>query len=149
MNGVTRVRRLEERDWPDYLLLTRALFPQHSAADLESGMRQFVARADAAVFLFVQADGSACGFVEVGSRLYADGCDTSPVGYIEAWYVASDLRRQGVGRSLLAAAERWARGNGYLEMASDASLDNHVSHQAHSRAGYQETDRVVQFRKVL
>ena len=48
-----------------------------------------------------------------------------------------------------AAAEDWARQRGYTEVASDASLDNETSHAAHRRAGYQEVDRVVQFRKTL
>jgi hypothetical protein len=34
-------------------------------------------------------------------------------------------------------------------MASDALLDNDVSHRAHERSGYVEVDRVVQFRKAL
>jgi aminoglycoside 6'-N-acetyltransferase I len=71
------------------------------------------------------------------------------VGYIEAWYVDPDARRIGLGRALLAAAEAWARERGYQEMASDALLDNDVSHAAHRRLGYQEVDRVVQFRKNL
>ena len=87
--------------------------------------------------------------MEVGTRPYADGCDTSPVGYLEAWYVDPDVRRQGVGRALVAAAEAWARGRGSREIASDARLDNVVSHAAHRRAGYEEVDRVVQFRKIL
>jgi GNAT superfamily N-acetyltransferase len=101
------------------------------------------------VFVADRGDGSLAGFVEVGARPYADGCATSPVGYIEAWYVDADVRRRGVGRALLAAAEEWARGRGYREMASDATLDNVVSHAAHARAGYEEVDRVVQFRKPL
>jgi aminoglycoside 6'-N-acetyltransferase I len=28
-------------------------------------------------------DGSLCGFQEVGTRPFADGCDSSPVGYID------------------------------------------------------------------
>ena len=86
---------------------------------------------------------------KVGARPYADGCETSPVGYIEAWYVDTDVRRRGYGRALLEAAEAWARGRGYREMASDASLDNTVSHAAHRRVGYDEVDRVIQFRKKL
>lgn len=85
----------------------------------------------------------------MGTRPYADGCATSPVGYIEAWYVDPDVRRSGFGRALLAAAETWARDRGYHAMASDALLDNEISHAAHRRAGCEEVDRVVQFRKDL
>ena len=112
-------------------------------------MREFTARPDTAVFIAERADGTACGFVEVGTRPYADGCDTSPVAYIEAWYVDPDVRRKGYGRAMLAASETWARRAGYREIASDALLDNVVSHQAHLRSGYQEVGRVVQFRKDL
>ena len=112
-------------------------------------MREFLAREDAVVFIAVRADGRACGYVEVGSRPYADGCDTSPVGYIEAWYVHPDERRLGYGRALLAAADEWGRQRGYREMASDTQLHNEVSRQAHERSGYREVDRIIQFRKVL
>jgi hypothetical protein len=38
------------------------------------------------------------GFLEVGLRSYADGCDgTHPVGYLEVWYLAESHRRHGVG----------------------------------------------------
>ena len=112
-------------------------------------MRESRRSADLEVFVAERADGSLAGFVEAGTRPYADGCDTSPVGYVEAWYVDPDVRRQGLGRSLLVAAESWARARGYREMASDARLDNVVSHGAHRSAGYEEVDRVVQFRKLL
>jgi aminoglycoside 6'-N-acetyltransferase I len=144
-----KVRACQLADWPDWLRMSQALFPGVPTEDLAAGMRELRTRSDAEVFVAERADGSVAGFVEVGARPYADGCDTSPVGYIEAWYVDPDVRRQGVGRALLAAAEAWARGRGYLEMASDAQLDNTVSHAAHRRAGYAEVDRVVQFRKPL
>ncbi|NUQ20530.1 MAG: GNAT family N-acetyltransferase, partial [Gemmatimonadaceae bacterium] len=86
-----------------------ALFPQYPADDLAAGMIEHRAREDAAVFVIDHGDGTLAGFVEVGARPYADGCATSPVGYIEAWYVDADVRRRGVGRALLAAAEGWAR----------------------------------------
>ena len=126
-----------------------ALFPDEPAEGLAASMREFRARSDAEVFIAERADGSVAGFVEAGSRPYADGCETSPVGYVEAWFVDPDVRRSGYGRALLAAAEDWARLRGYREMASDALLDNDVSHAAHLRAGYEEVDRVVQYRKSL
>jgi len=144
-----QIRAYRDSDWPAWLRLSLALFPEHSAEELESGMREHRARSDAEVFVAEREDGSVAGFVEVGARPYADGCDTSPVGYIEAWYVDPDARRKGYGRALLEAAEEWARGRGYREMASDAQLINKISYAAHRRAGYAEVDRIVQFRKVL
>ena len=144
-----KIRVYQDTDWLEWLRLSRVLFPHHSVEDLAAGMHEHRRRADAQVFVAERADGSLAGFVEVGTRPYADGCDTSPVAYIEAWCVDPDVRRQGHGRALLAAAEAWAREGGYREMASDSSLDNLVSHAAHRRAGYVEVDRVVQFRKSL
>jgi aminoglycoside 6'-N-acetyltransferase I len=146
---MVKVRAYRDTDWEEWLRLTRALFPEHSAEDLASGMHEHRARDDAEVFVAEREDGSIAGFVEVGARPYADGCDTSPVGYIEAWYVDPDVRRAGYGRAMLSAAEDWARARGYLEMASDAQLHNEISHAAHRHSGYEEVDRIVQFRKTL
>jgi aminoglycoside 6'-N-acetyltransferase I len=143
------VRPYRDADWPEWLRMSHALFPHESEASLTSGMRDTRARRDAEVFVIDRGDGNLAGFVEAGTRAYADGCDTSPVGYIEAWFVDPDSRRQGRGRALLAAAEDWARAQGYTEMASDALLDNVVSHQAHAAAGYVEMERLVVFRKPL
>ena len=143
------VRPFREADWSEWLRMSQALFPGHGPEEHDRDMRQLLQRDDAAVFVAERPDGSVCGYVEAGTRPYADGCNTSPVGYIEAWYVEPDMRREGYGRALLEAAEEWARGRGYREMASDALLDNAVSHEAHKRSGYAEVDRVVQFRKSL
>lgn len=129
--------------------MSEALLPDEPPEEYEPEMRSLLRRDDAAVFVAERPDGSVCGYVEVGSRAYADGCRTSPVGYIEAWYVDPDVRRSGYGRALLEAADAWARGRGYSEMASDALLDNTVSHEAHIRSGFTEVERVVQFRKSL
>lgn len=144
-----KIREYRDTDWPEWLRMSVALFPEYPAEELAGGMRESRARTDLEVYVAERRDGSLAAFVEVGTRPYADGCETSPVGYIEAWYVDPDVRRQGVGQALLAAAEHWARSRGYREMASDARIDNLVSHAAHRRAGYGEVDRVVQFRKAL
>ena len=129
--------------------MSHALFPALAPED-EDEMRHTLAKPDAAVIV-LERDGSQslAGFVEVGSRSVVDGCSTSPVGYIEAWYVDPDARRAGHGRALLGAAEDWAREQGYTEMGSDALIDNLVSHEAHRRSGYVEVDRVVTYRKPL
>lgn len=143
------IRPYRESDFSEWLRMSIALFPAHSASELAPGMRDFLAREDGAVFIAERPDGTVGGFVEVGSRPYADGCDTSPVGFIEAWFVDEDIRRTGCGRALLEAAEGWARARGYTEMASDALLENVVSHRAHEASGYQEVERAVRYRKSL
>ena len=144
-----RIRAYRDSDWSEWLRMSVALFPEYSSDDLASGMREFRTRADGEVFVVDREDGSLAGFVEAGSRPYAEGCETSPVGYVEAWYVDDDVRRHGYGHALLEAAENWARSRGYREMASDALLHNETSHAAHRAAGYEEVERIVTFRKPL
>ena len=53
------------------------------------------------------------------------------------------------GRALIAAVEAWTREQGCTELASDALIDNAASHAAHAACGFEETERVVYFRKPL
>ena len=90
------------------------------------------------------------GFVEVGLRSHADGCDVArPVGYVEGWFVREELRGQGIGRQLMKAGEDWSRAQECREMASDALIDNVESQHAHSALGFEVVDRCVTFRKGL
>ena len=104
---------------------------------------------DYAIFMASNADGKMVAFIEVGLRNYAEGCETSPVGYIEAWFVEEHIRGQKLGRDLIYTAEGWARERGCTEMASDTWLGNESSIQAHMRLGYHEVDRLVHFVKRL
>lgn len=112
-------------------------------------MTEWLARGDTAVIVAVRADGSLCGFVEVGERTNADGCESGPVAYVEGWYVDPDVRRQHVGSRLIEGAESFARSRGHRELASDTEWDNVISQQAHRRLGFQELDRLVLYRKDL
>ena len=112
-------------------------------------MTAWLERPDAAVLVADRGDGRLAGFVELATRPYADGCDTSPVAYLEGWWVDEDVRRRGVGRALIGAVEDWAREGGFHELGSDALLDNTLSHQAHRALGFEERERVIYFRKLL
>lgn len=102
-----------------------------------------------AVLVADRGDGSLCGFVEIGSRTYAEGCESTPVAFLEGWYVDPDVRRKGIGAELIRAAEAWAIAHGYSEMASDTELENNVSFNAHLALGYEEVERQICFRKRL
>lgn len=130
--------------------MRQALWPDFSPDFLDEEIQEILADLDnLPVFVAVRPDSACGGFVEAAIRPYADGCDTRSVGYIEAWYVDPDLRRQGVGAALIAAVEAWARRRGCQEMASDCLLENQVSLRAHLALGYQEKERLIHFCKKL
>ena len=104
---------------------------------------------DQGVFVAVRTSGGLGGFVETSIHPHAIGCDTRRVGYVEGWYVDSDLRGSGVGRALVAKAESWARSKGCAEMASDTLADNEAGLAAHQACGYVETGTLIHFKKRL
>lgn len=103
------------------------------------------------VALFVAELGSrVVGFVEVGLRSRADGCDpVRPCGFVEGWYVAAEHRGRGVGRALMEYACSWAAEQGCSELASDTWLDNETSQRAHAALRFEVVDRVVNYRRVI
>ena len=104
----------------------------------------------AAIFVADAGDGTLAGFLSVGLRSHADGCDVShPVGFIEGWFVCEADRNRGVGGALVHAAEQWAREHDCAEMASDALIENEDSQRAHRALGFEVVDRCVHFRKSL
>ena len=102
------------------------------------------------IFVAETPEGALAGFLEVGLRSHAEGCDESrPVGYVEGWYVSDSHRRTGVGAALLRAAEDWARSQGCRELASDTTISNTLSQRVHDSLGFQVAERAVLFRKPL
>jgi aminoglycoside 6'-N-acetyltransferase I len=99
--------------------------------------------------VYIADDGAPVGFVELGTRPYAEGCATSPVAYVEGLYVVPEKRRLGIGRVLIAQAEDWARSKGLTELASDALIDNDTSIAMHKALGFVEVERIVCLRKSL
>jgi aminoglycoside 6'-N-acetyltransferase I len=139
------IRLYTAADRDEWERMRSALWPEQDATEL--GV--WLARGDAVVLVADAGGGRLSGFAEVGERSTADGCDTSPVAYLEGWWVDADCRRQGIGAALAAAAEEWARARGHREFASDTTLDNMISQAAHRRLGFTEVERAVLYRKVL
>lgn len=102
-----------------------------------------------AAFLCEDSGARPIGFLELSLRSYSEGCRSSPVPHVEGWYVVPEARRRGVGRALMAAAEEWARGRGFSELASDVELTNKAGQRAHLKAGFEEVERAIHFRKSL
>jgi aminoglycoside 6'-N-acetyltransferase I len=143
------IREVTAADAPEWLRMRRALLPDEPAHEAE--VRDYLARVarDAKTLVAERPGGGLAGFVEVGSRGFAEGCGSLPVAYVEGWYVNPDDRRRGIGAALMRAAERWARAAGFRDLGSDAVLANGVSQAAHRALGFQEVVRIVCFRRVL
>jgi aminoglycoside 6'-N-acetyltransferase I len=144
------IRRLGQSDFDEWARMRIALWPHLSAEECQREMQQLFAATDRAVIFVCEfPDGRLHGFIEAGLRDVAQDCRTSPVGYIEGWFVDPEVRRAGVGGALVEAAENWARAKGCQEMASDTHTTNTLSQQAHLRLGYEPGLPIVPFRKSL
>jgi aminoglycoside 6'-N-acetyltransferase I len=145
----TLIRLATPADQSEWLRMRHELWPDVEPEDLLREMERILADPQMPVFVIERANGKLGGFVETGTRKYADGCETSPVGYLEGWWVDEDLRGKGLGKALIVTAENWARAQGLHEMASDTWLENEVSIAAHLKMGYEEYERLVHFAKTL
>ena len=129
------VRPVRQQDLPRVFEMMRALTGE------EYDFRDEVA------FVWQHDSDDLGGFISLSLRPWAEGCESTPVPYIEGWWVEPELRQHGVGRALMAAAEQWCRSNGYLELGSDVEVENDVSLQAHQSLGFEQTVRLQFFRR--
>ena len=143
------IRRTTYADKPEWLRMRHGLWPEAPSEYLALDLDDLLDDEDTAIFMAFNEHGQPVGFIEVSLRSFAGGCETSPVGYIEAWFVGELVRGQNLGRDLVQVAEQWALEKGCGEMASDTWLDNEASIAAHLRMGYHEADRLVHFVKRL
>ena len=134
----------------EWVGLRQALWPEEPLAGLRENASGLFGNPNAVVFLARSDTGHAIGFAEATLRRdYVNGCETSPVAFVEGLYVAEDSRRRGVAQALCAAIAAWARAKGMRELASDVLLDNNLSQDVHEALGFAETERVVYYRKLL
>jgi aminoglycoside 6'-N-acetyltransferase I len=153
--ATSRVRQAKHSDRNELAKLRASLWPEASVAEHLKELEEILIKGTngtlpMTILVSDDDDGALTGFIEVGMRSHADGCDTRrPVGYVEGWFVRESHRNRGVGRDLMQAAEQWARAEGCREMASDALIDNEGSQRAHQAMGFEVVDRCVHFRKLL
>lgn len=144
------ITRCTESDIPDWIHLRHRLWPWNELLDVEDVRRILGRNATLAAFVARGPDGKALGFAEASLRSdYVNGCDSSPVLFLEGILVEEGHRRQGVARALCDAVAAWGKGLGCIEFASDALIESDDSHAFHGALGFEETERVVYFRKAL
>jgi aminoglycoside 6'-N-acetyltransferase I len=149
------VRQAQISDQHELAKMRELLWPESSAEEhrkeveavLQSGKYGTLPMA---ILVSQNEEGILTGFLEVGLRSHADGCDTAQlVGFVEGWFVHKPFRKQGIGKALMRSAEDWARRQSCLEIASDTWIDDSMSIDAHQALGFEVVDRCVHFRKPL
>ena len=152
-DGLTwRVVRAEPAHLAEWAAMRQALWPWADGG-LHAGEAEELYLAgdtDKAAFIALEGSGAPAGFAEAALRRdYVEGCDTSPVGFLEGIYVKPEARRYGLARLLAERVAVWARAQGCTEFASNALLRDRESHAFHAAIGFEETERVVYFRRPL
>ncbi|GAC1040245.1 aminoglycoside 6'-N-acetyltransferase [Rhizobium sp. No.120] len=145
-----RIERAADEHLEAWARLRVELWPHSSLEHHHAELAQIRADENAAAFVAIDSAGHVVGFAEATLRHdYVNGCETSPVLFLEGIYMRPEDRRGGTARALCEAVAAWGRQAGCTEFASDALIDNLASHAFHAALGFVETRRVVYFRKLL
>lgn len=143
------IQKAEIKDLPVIAELACQLWLDNSVEEMQAEFAETLTKPDATFFL-AYAEDTPVGFAQCQLRYdYVEGTDSSPVGYLEGIYVASEYRKHGIARELLTACETWAKSKGCTEFASDCELDNVQSLHFHLNVGFEEANRIICFTKKL
>ena len=141
--------RATQKDAQALAGLVKIVWPEHTEADLTRIILEYMDSDGSAVFA-EKRDGSFIGVALCSLRHdYVEGCETSPVGYLEGVSVKETCRNRGVARRLVEECENWAREKGCREFASDCELSNTASLSFHLQLGFREQNRIICFKKDL
>ncbi len=141
------IRKTTESDFPRWIKMRKELWPEASFDELKD-VEHLYKGSNFACF-FAERNSEPIGFIELTLRPYVNGCDHSPVAFVEGIWVDDKFQKQGIGHALIKKAEEWAQSLSIKELASDTRIESEHSIHAHKAWGFEETERVVYFRKDL
>ena len=133
-------------------LTLRSEFIPEAAVEVHRSFLRGLVKDSKPFHAFVASDPEAglLGFAEVAVRTdFVNGCRHRPALFLEGIFVRPECRGRGVARALVEAAGDWGVRQGCREFASDVEIDDENSLAAHRGLGFEETERVVYFRKPL
>lgn len=117
-----------------------------STATLARRLESVLQRREEAVLVAELAEAEIVGWVHGSEQEFLQA---GPRCEILGLVVAVDHRRQGVGRELVLAVERWARSRGLDEMGVRSAATREEAHPFYQRLGYVCTKTQQVYRKKL
>ena len=111
-----------------------------------SRFRLIEERPDAIAFVATDAGGSVQGWVHVYGRYHLESDRTAEIGGL---VVAPELRGQGIGRTLMSAAESWSRERGYGQVRLGSNVLRAEAHRFYQGLGYTIAKSHYRFQKTI
>jgi aminoglycoside 6'-N-acetyltransferase I len=143
------IKRAELADADALASLALQMWTDHDPNDRKDKFLELIHSKDAACFL-KYAHTKPIAFAQCQLRHdYVEGTSSSPVGYLEGIFVSEEYRKKGIAAELLEECEKWAKEKGCSEFASDCELDNTDSLKFHTAMGFEETNRIICFKKTI
>ena len=146
MSDDLTIREMTEDDREVWLEMYAALFPNESKTGMNIEISRILSSTKRAGYCALRSD-AIMGFAEYNIRDFANGCVSQPVPFLEGVWVRPEVRSQGIAKALILHLVRTARNQGFTEFGSDVLMENDQSLAMHKRLGFEETERVVYFRK--
>lgn len=129
--------------------MLKKIWPEHSIEELNEIIKEYMNSENSAVFTSVKNNECVAAALCCLRFDYVEGCESSPVGYLEGIYVKEKWRNLGIAKSLCEECEQWAKEKGCSEFASDCELTNTVSYNFHLKIGFLEENRIIHFKKKI
>lgn len=143
------IKRADKNDADVLASLAIQMWHDNGPVELADDFRELLMNENAACFLKYIC-GKPIAFAQCQLRHdYVEGTDSSPVGYLEGIFITEEYRRKGYAAELLTECEKWAKEKGCTEFASDCELVNTDSLRFHLAMGFEETNRIICFKKNL
>ncbi|WP_150739509.1 aminoglycoside 6'-N-acetyltransferase, partial [Pandoraea anapnoica] len=136
------IKKIASNDATSWRSLREKLWPQANAEEHEQEAKDMLSQPERHLVLIAKsAAGDTIGFAEASIRHdYVNGCDTSPVVFLEGIYVVPPARRNGVAQALCASVEQWGISHGCAEFASDTQINNTEAQMIHQALGFTEME---------
>ena len=140
------IRRMATGDLARVAALSEQLGYRLTPAQIEERFRDAVWIGDSGLFVAETLDGTVAGWIHVvGQHLL----ETDPCAVIGGLIVDAGARRQGVGETLVLAAERWAREQGYGVICVRSNVTRVEARPFYEQLGFQVFKSQYNFRKTL
>jgi ribosomal protein S18 acetylase RimI-like enzyme len=101
-----------------------------------NGLKQLL-NEDRAIILIAESCGEVAGMCTVQTLIST--AEGGPAGVLEDMIVTARLRRQGIGRTLIEVAEKWAKEHGLTRLQLLAESDNEAALSFYERTGWHKT----------